>query len=125
MRPTHQMRRTGNTPASPTTGSEACGGAGMTKWVALMKSISNGCADGTSGCCADRRDQGNDPGIALLQAEERSIATAPAQQIVMPTLLDDFAGLDHQDGVGMHDGVQPVGNHDGGAVLALMVDRLL
>src|SRR3569833_1194676 len=112
------MRRTGNTPASPTTESEACGGAGMTKLGALMKSISDDWVGGTSGCCADRRDQGNKPGIALLQAEEGSIASAPAQQIVMPTLLDDFAGLDHQYGVGMHDRVQPEGDHDGRAVLA-------
>ena len=64
-------------------------------------------------------------GVALLQAEERGIAAAAPQQIVMQAALDDLAALDHQDGVGVHDGVQAVGDHDGGAVLAEMVDRLL
>ena len=64
-------------------------------------------------------------GIALLQAEERGIAAAAPQQIVMQAALDDLAALDHQNGVGVHDGVQAVGDHDGGAVLAEMVDRLL
>ena len=64
-------------------------------------------------------------GIALLQAEERGIAAAAAQQIVVEAALDDLAALDHQNGVGMHDGVQAMGDHDGGAVLAEMVDRLL
>ena len=43
----------------------------------------------------------------------------------MPAVLDDLAALDHQDAVGMHDGVQPVRDDDGGAVLAEMLDRLL
>src|SRR6185312_11119753 len=63
--------------------------------------------------------------LALLQAEERGIAAAAAQQIVVPALLDDLAGLDDQDRVGMHDRVQTVCDHDGGAVLAEMLDRLL
>ena len=64
-------------------------------------------------------------GIALLQAEERGVAAAAAQQVVMPAALDDLAGLDHQDRVGVHDGVQAMGDDDGGAVLAEMLDRLL
>ena len=64
-------------------------------------------------------------GIALLQAEERGVAAAAPQQIVMQAALDDLAALDHQNGVGVHDGVQAVGDHDGGAVLAEMVDRFL
>src|SRR5947209_851371 len=43
----------------------------------------------------------------------------------MPSLLDDFAALNHQYGVGMHDGVQPMGDDNGGAVLAEMLDRFL
>ncbi len=43
----------------------------------------------------------------------------------MAAALDDLAGLDHQDRVGMHDGVQAMGDDDGGAVLAEMLDRLL
>ena len=61
----------------------------------------------------------------MLQAEERGIAAAAAQQIVMPAALDDLAALDHQNGVGVHDGVQAMGDDDGGAVLAEMLDRLL
>ena len=43
----------------------------------------------------------------------------------MLAALDDLAALDHQDGVGVHDGVQAMRDHDGGAVLAEMLDRLL
>jgi hypothetical protein len=43
----------------------------------------------------------------------------------MPSALDDLAALDHQDRIGMHDGVQAVGDDDGGAALAQMLDRLL
>ena len=64
-------------------------------------------------------------GIALLQAEERGVAATAPQQIVMQAALDDLAALDHQNGVGVHDGVQAVGDDDGGAVLAEMLDRLL
>src|SRR4051812_19428546 len=74
--------------------------------------------------CADRR-QRRRPGIAMLDPEERRIAPTAAEQVVVAPALDDLATLDHQDGVGMHDGVQAVGNDDGGAVLAQMLDRLL
>ena len=74
--------------------------------------------------CADRRQTGR-AGVALLQAEERGVAAAAAQQIVVLAALDDLAGLDHQNGVGVHDGVQAVGDDDGGAALAEMLDRLL
>src|SRR3954451_10641025 len=74
--------------------------------------------------CTDRRQTGM-AGVARLQAEERGIAAAASQQIVVQAALDDLAALDHQNGVGVHDGVQAVGDHDGGAVLAKMVDRLL
>src|SRR6266567_6725121 len=73
---------------------------------------------------ADRR-QTERAGVAMLQPEERRIAPAAAQQVVMLAALDDLAALDHQDGVGVHDGVQAVRDHDGGAVLAEMLDRLL
>ena len=43
----------------------------------------------------------------------------------MLAALDDLAGLHHQNGVGMHDRMQAMGDHDGGAVLAEMLDRLL
>src|SRR4051794_21298235 len=64
-------------------------------------------------------------GVAMLQAEERCIAPAAAEQIVMLAALDDLAALDHQNGVGVHDGVQAMRDDDGGAVLAQMLDRLL
>src|SRR3954454_17805052 len=43
----------------------------------------------------------------------------------MPALLDDLAALDYEDRIRMHDGVQAMRDHDGGAVLAEMLDRLL
>ena len=43
----------------------------------------------------------------------------------MLAALDDFAALDHQDRVGVHDGVQAMGDDDGGAAPAEMLDRLL
>ena len=61
----------------------------------------------------------------MLYAEERGVATAAAQQVVVSAALDDLAAFDHQDGVGVHDGVQAVGDDDGGAVLAEMLDRFL
>ena len=93
-----------------------------------MKRVSAGWAEenGRSALrgCADRRQTGR-AGVALLQAEERGVAAAAAQQVVVLAVLDDLAALDHQNGVGVHDGVQAVGDHDGGAVLAEMLDRLL
>ena len=43
----------------------------------------------------------------------------------MTPAFDDLAILDDEDGVGMHDGVQAMRDHDGGAVLAEMLDRFL
>src|SRR4051812_7993139 len=62
----------------------------------LIKTLSRG---------ADRR-QGQRSGVAVLQAEERGVAAAAPQQIVMAAALDDLAAFDHQNGVGVHDGVQ-------------------
>src|SRR6478736_8374660 len=93
-----------------------------------MKKVSDGYRWKSGGSvlrgCADRRQTGV-TGIALLQAEERGIAAAAPQQIVVQAALDDLAALDHEDGVGVHDGMQAVGDDDGGAVLAEMLDRLL
>ena len=60
-----------------------------------------------------------------MQAEERRVAAAAAQQIVVSAAFDDLAALDHQNRVGVHDGVQPMCDDDGGAVLAEMFDRFL
>src|SRR5260370_37167106 len=72
----------------------------------------------------DRRQTGVG-GVAMLQAEERGVAAATPQQVVMLAALDNLAALDHQNGVGVHDGVQAVGDNDGGAVPAEMLDRFL
>src|SRR6202049_2707907 len=74
--------------------------------------------------CADRR-QRQRSGIAMLDPEERGVTPAAAQQVVMPAALDNLAALHHQDGVGMHDGVQAMGDDDGGAIPAEMLDRFL
>jgi hypothetical protein len=64
-------------------------------------------------------------GTALLQAEERRVAPAATQQVVMAAALDDLAGLHHKDRVGVHDRMQAMGDHDRGAVLAEVLDRFL
>src|SRR6476660_6632798 len=120
------MRRTGKDLDSPATGSEACGGAGMTKEAAFMKGLGGfqeECGTALRGC-ADRRQTWMGC-FALLQADERRVAAAAAQQVVMPAALDDLAALDHKDRVGVHDGVQAMRDHDRGAVLAEMLDRFL
>src|SRR4051794_27437126 len=113
------MRRTGYDLLSPATARDACGGGGMTN-EALM-GFSQVAGYFFSGGRADRR-QRRWAGRAVLPAEERGVAPAPPQQVVMTSALDDLAALDHQNGVGMHDGVQPVGDHDGGAALAEVLD---
>src|SRR6266478_966396 len=74
--------------------------------------------------CADRR-QRQRARVVMLQAEERGIAAVAAEQIVMPPALDDLSILYHQNGVGVHDGMEAMGDDDGGAVLAEVFDRLL
>ena len=63
--------------------------------------------------------------LSQLQAIERGVAAALAQQLVVPAGFDHRAVLDHQDAVGMHDGGQPVRDHQRGAALAQFGDRLL
>src|ERR1700744_765407 len=68
VRATHQMRRTGNAPDPPTTGIEACGKAGMTNDVALMKGVSAGYGLKSKLAlpgCADRR-QCEGAGVTML-----------------------------------------------------------
>ena len=60
-----------------------------------------------------------------LQPVERGVAAALAQQLVVPAGFDDHAVLHHQDAVGVGDGVQPVRDHERGAVLAQMRHRIL
>src|SRR4051794_27357933 len=118
------MRRTGNLSVSPATAMQACGDGGMTK-EALMDTLKvDGDVVELLSRSADRR-QRRRAGLALLQTEERGVATAAPQQVVVASALDDLAALDHQNGVGMHDGVQAVRDHDGGAVLAEVFDGFL
>src|ERR1700754_3994457 len=119
------MRRTGKVLVSPATAIAACGGAGMTN-EALMNFLGlrrKGCSVEVLSRCADR-GQRRRRCFAMLQTEERRIAPAAPQQIVMAAALDDLAAFDHQNGVGVHDGVQAVGDDNGGAVLAKVLDRL-
>jgi len=60
-----------------------------------------------------------------LQPVERRVAAALAQQLVVAAGFDHLARLDHQDAVGVHDSGEPVRDHDGGAALAELGDRLL
>ena len=60
-----------------------------------------------------------------LQAIERRIAPALAQQFVMPAGLDHRAVLDKQDAVRMDDGCEPVRDGDRGAAGAQNGERLL
>src|SRR5262249_57834078 len=73
-----------------------------------------------------RRD-GGDRGrlLAQLQPVERSVAAVAAQEVVVAAGFDDRAVLDYQDAVSMHDGVEAMGDHDGGAAFAQVRDRVL
>src|SRR3954468_13682357 len=53
-----------------------------------------------------------------LEAVERRIATALAQQFVVAAGFDDGTALDDKDAIGVGDGVQPVGDGNGGAAFA-------
>src|SRR5260370_16165972 len=73
--------------------------------------------------CGDRRQTGVG-GVAMLQAEERGVAAAAPQQVVMLAALDDLAALDHQNVVGVPDGVQAVGDGNGGAAPPTAFERV-
>ena len=59
------------------------------------------------------------------RARNRPTASAAPQQVVVAPALDDLAVLDHKNGVGMHDGVQAVRDHDRGPIAAQVLDRFL
>ena len=63
--------------------------------------------------------------VAQLQAVERGVASALAQQFVMAAGFGDRAVLDDKDAVGIDDGVQPVRDHDRRAALAETLDGAL
>ena len=67
----------------------------MTKDVAFMKWVSEGWRLTTGSrlrSCADRR-QCEGAGIAMLDAEERGIAAAASQQVLVTTTFDDLAAV--------------------------------
>src|SRR6266536_6058735 len=63
--------------------------------------------------------------VLELQAIERSVAAALAQQLLVPAGLDHGAILDHENAVGMHDRLQTVGNNQRGAALAQAAHGIL
>src|SRR5258705_13527696 len=110
------MRRTGKDLESPATGSEACGGAGITKEAAFMEGLGGvrvRIAKTALRGCADRRQTGL-ANVSVLQTEERGVASAATQQVVMLAAFHDFAAPHHQDRIGLHAGVRGGGKHDGG-----------
>src|SRR3984957_4525882 len=63
--------------------------------------------------------------LAKLRPVERGIAAALAQELVVAAAFVDEAAIDDENGVGMHDRRQPVGDDDRGAPLAELRHRLL
>src|SRR5215468_3679064 len=63
--------------------------------------------------------------LAQLQAIEGRVTSAPAQQLVVTTRFDDSPILDDEDAVGVHHGMQAVGDDDGRAPLAKVLDGAL
>jgi len=60
-----------------------------------------------------------------LRLGERGEAAADADQLVEGAGLDDAAVLEHEDAGGVAHGREPVGDHEGGAVLHHLVERRL
>src|SRR5262249_18338221 len=66
-----------------------------------------------------------DTAFPLLEAEEGGVAAAVAQQLIVPPVLDDLAGFHYENRVSVHDGMKTMSDHNGGTVLAEMLDCLL
>ena len=60
-----------------------------------------------------------------LHAIERGVTAVLAKQFVVAAGLHDLSAFHHQDAVGMHDGREPVRDHQRRASLAQLGDRLL
>src|SRR5262245_22850047 len=108
------MRRTGKSCEPPATGIVACVGA-MTN-EALMMDLARKEKGRLSGA-AGQRQRAN---VTVLQAEERSVAAVAAEQVVVAAGLDHLAAFDDVNGIGMHDGLQAVRDHQRRATLAQM-----
>lgn len=61
----------------------------------------------------------------ILGVVQPGVGSAPGQQLVMGPLLGNAAVLDHQDAVGGPDGGEPVGDDQGGAAPAQLVEGML
>ncbi len=68
---------------------------------------------------------GFDDAVAELLLIEPGVQPAPCQQLVVGPALDDRAGVDGEDDVGVADGRQPVRDGDRGPPLDERFERLL
>src|ERR1700742_4079247 len=62
---------------------------------------------------------------ARLVMPERGVVAATGEQLVMTAVLDDRAGLEHDEAVHAAHGREPVGDDDRGAILHQRPQRLL
>src|SRR4029077_20970154 len=117
------MRRTGNVFCVPATAITGRRGGAMTWALAssliVLLSVWRGSGRGDD-CHALRRLL-----VAQLRAIERCVAPTLAQQLLMPARLRHGAVLDHENAVGIHHRVQPMGDDDGRAPPAKMLDCAL
>src|SRR5579871_5498520 len=63
-------------------------------------------------------------GLALA-VPHAGIEAAAQEELLMRSALDDDAVVEHQDLVGAHDGRKPMRDHQRGAVLRHLVERVL
>src|SRR6266487_4374246 len=63
--------------------------------------------------------------VLELQAIERSVAAALAQQLLVPAGFDDRAALDHENAIGVHDRLQTMGDDQRDAALAQAAHGIL
>src|SRR5713101_3310771 len=63
--------------------------------------------------------------VPELQAVERGVASALAQQFIVPAEFDHAAVLDDEDAIGIHDGMQPMRDHDSRSSATEMLDGAL
>src|SRR4051794_37088793 len=113
------MRRTGNSLSLAATFTAACGAGGITYLSVLI-------VVPVVGVRGDLKNSFRGGGrlFLQLQAMERGIASALAQQLVVAARLGHRAVLDHQNAVRMHDGGKPMRDYQRGAALAQFGDRI-
>src|SRR5262249_38545762 len=85
----------------------------------------------SQGCDGDRRARGLPPQLRAwclppqIEAVERGVASALAQQRLVTPRFDDRPILDDEDAIGVDDGMQTMRDHDGRSSLAQVLDRAL